>query len=326
MRKNFQTEEDSIFTVNSIYSQKKDEWNLTLVAGERGLSNRIKTDEVNRPGLLLSGFEKYFVAERVQVIGNAEWAYLNSLSEAKRKESLSRLFSYNIPALFMARGLEVFKEIIIMGDEKQIPVIVSSLPTQELIKNLADFLAYKLAPTTYLHGTLVDVYGVGVLIIGKSGIGKSECALDLVRKGHILIADDLIKIIEYPKGKLRGMSGGEREELKYYIEIRGVGLLDVFALFGSRAVEEEKEIGVVVELIPWEEADRIERTGLILNKMRILNVDVNKLVLPLVPGKHISTIIETIVMDYKLRERGYSCADIIEKLIVDKNEDKETSA
>lgn len=326
MRKNFQTKEDSTFTVNSIYSQKKNEWNMALVAGKQGLSNKIKTDEVNRPGLLLSGFEKYFVAERVQVIGNAEWAYLNSLSDDRRKESVGKLFSYNIPALFIARGLEVFKEIIIMGDEKQIPVIVSTLPTQELIKNLSDFLAYKLAPTTYLHGTLVDVYGVGVLIVGKSGIGKSECALDLVRKGHILIADDLIKIIEYPKGRLRGMSGSEREELKYYIEIRGVGLLDVFALFGSRAVEEEKEIGVVVELVPWEEADKIERTGLILGKMRILNVDVNKLVLPLVPGKHISTIIETIVMDYKLRERGYSCADIIEKLIVDRNEDKKASS
>ena len=306
----------SFITLKVFYEEKKEEWKIRLLAGGGGLEKEIKTSEVSRPGLLFAGFETYFPKERIQLIGKTEMAYLSTLSPKNKREVAMCLYKHNPPALIFTRDLKPPRIFLNLSDEKNIPLFSTPQNTTTFARCLSEYLSYKLAPQTILHGTLVDVYGVGILLTGRSGIGKSECALDLVARGHVLVADDLVKLVHYPPRNLTGSSAAYDPSMKHFIEIRGVALIDVYSLYGIRSVRDTKKVEIHVELIDWSEALDYERLGIEEETSDFLGVKIPYLRLPLNPGKNIAMILEVIAMSYHLKEKGISPAKMFEKMLL----------
>jgi len=303
-------------TLKDFFEEKGKEWQLKLLAGKSGLGKEITTSEVSRPGLLLAGFETYFPSERIQLIGKTEMAYLSTLSPKSKKEAIYRLYKHTPLALIFTRNLKPTKTFFELSEDKRVPLFSTTENTTTFARRLSEYLSFKLAPQMVLHGTLVDVYGVGILLTGRSGIGKSECALDLVARGHVLVADDLVKLVHYPPGNLTGSSAAYDSSLKHFIEIRGVGLIDVYSLYGIRSVRDTKKVEIHVELIDWSEALDYERVGIEQEVSDFLGVKIPYLRLPLNPGKNIAMILEVIAMSYHLKEKGVSPAKMFEKLLL----------
>ncbi len=226
--------------------------------------------------------------------------------------------SKGVPAVIVTNGREVPSAFIEFGNRFNTPLFVTSLKTTNFSRKLTGYLMEKLAPTMTVHGTLVDVFGVGLLLTGKSGIGKSECALDLIQRGHVLVADDVVKLVHYPEGTLRGSSPTEDPHIRHFIEIRGVGLVDVFSLYGIQAVREDKQVEVHVELVEWTKGLDYERIGIDEKFSDFLGVKIPYLLLPLNPGKNIATILEVIAMSYHLKLKGFSQANIFENTLLEK--------
>ncbi|MDH4221973.1 MAG: HPr(Ser) kinase/phosphatase [candidate division Zixibacteria bacterium] len=288
-------------TIEKLYKEKKDFLELTLLTAEEGLKKKILNNEIHRPGLALSGYTDRFAHERTQVIGETELSFLQSLDQNKRKQLLENVFRFEIPCVIISKNLYPPSELLEIANRNHIPVFHSRLSTAELTNRLSLYLDNIFAPHMTIHGTLVDVYGMGLLYTGKSGIGKSECALDLVERGHRLVADDMVNIIRKTPEIVIGTGN---ELLGHLMEIRGVGIIDIEKLFGIRAIRIQKRIEVEVRLVLWEDDLEYERLGIEDKYTRILGVEIPVVTIPISPGKNITVISEVIAMNHMLKVYG----------------------
>jgi HPr kinase/phosphorylase len=286
-------------------SRRGDPLQLEALTGELGLDRQIPDAEVASPGLVLAGYTGRFAANRLHVFGETEITYLNSLAPEQRRHSLSQFFGFDVPCIFVTKGQDVPEEMLELARAKGVPVLRSRLKTAEFYRRIKPVVEEAFAPRTTLHGSLADVYGVGLLFVGRSGIGKSECVLDLVERGHRLVADDVVQVIRRGNDVLIGRG---HELAAHHMEIRGIGLIDIPALFGVRAVRQQKRIEVVVQLEDWETAKDTDRTGLAREETTILDVPVPRVVVPLNPGKNITVISEVVAMMHLLRYSGVDVA------------------
>lgn len=288
-------------TVGQLYERLKETLQLDLLGSADGLKRPVPCDDASGPGLVLAGYTGRFVHERLQVMGETEITYLKSLSAEERHRNLSTYFSYELPCVMVTKGQSLPDGFEALATQAGIAILRSQLKTQEFYARLGPFLEDAFAPTTNLHGSLADVYGVGLLFTGQSGIGKSECVLDLVERGHRLVADDVV--IARRKGTDVILGSGHPLQ-RHYMEIRGVGLIDVRAIFGIRAVRQQKRIEVIVNLVEWKQGMAVERTGLDTQATTILDVEVPRISVPLNPGKNITVVAEVIAMNHLLRYSG----------------------
>lgn len=281
------------------------QFQLEIVSGEDGLKRGITVDDLYRPGLEMAGYFNYHPTERVQILGRTELAFFETLDSEERRERMERLCDGATPCIIVTRGLEAPKELIDMAAVRQIPILRSSSGTTYLISRITSFLEQKLAPTATIHGVLVDVYGIGMLITGSSGIGKSETALELVKRGHRLVADDAVEIKQTADGQL---TGSAPELIRYLLEIRGLGIINVMTLFGAGAIRTQKRIAVVIKLENWQQEKQYDRLGLDEETTRIIDTDVPLVTVPVRPGRNLAVIIEVAAMNYRLKRMGYNAA------------------
>lgn len=286
-------------------TRRGDPLQLEALTGELGLDRQLPDSEVASPGLALAGYTGRFAPHRLHVLGETEITYLRSLSPEDRRRRLEQFFSFDLPVVFITKGQEVPQELLDLAQERSVPVLRSRLKTAEFYRRIKPIVEDAFAPRTTVHGSLADVYGVGLLFVGRSGIGKSECVLDLVERGHRLVADDVVQITRRGHDVLIGKG---HELAAHHMEIRGIGLIDIPALFGVRAVRQQKRIEVVVQLEDWENAKDTDRTGLGRQEVVILDVAVPKVVVPLNPGKNITVISEVVAMMHLLRYSGVDVA------------------
>ncbi|HEX5004967.1 MAG TPA: HPr(Ser) kinase/phosphatase [Gemmatimonadales bacterium] len=278
---------------------------LECLTGELSLDRYLPDSEVGSPGLALAGYTARFIPNRIHVFGETEITYLASLDGAGREQALEELFNFDLPVVFVTKGLAVPAEMMALAERRQVPIVRTQLKTAEFYRRMKPVLEEAFAPRTTLHGSLADVYGVGLLFVGRSGIGKSECVLDLVERGHRLVADDVVQVSRRGNGVLIGKG---HELSQHHMEIRGIGLVDISALFGVRAIRQQKRIEVVVQLEDWEVAKDAERTGLSQLEVEVLGVMVPKVVVPLNPGKNLTVISEVVAMMHLLRYSGVDVA------------------
>ena len=295
---------ESLYTVKLGELIKK--FNLEVLRGAEGYEDQaICTEDVNRPGLQLTGFFDYFDPHRLQVIGKVEDTYLSGLTPDQRRESFELLLSQDIPALIVSRGIDPFPECMEMAEKYDRTVLRSQDTTSVLMSTIIASLKSYLAPRITRHGVLVEVYGEGVLLLGESGVGKSETAIELVKRGHRLIADDAVEIKQTVTG---GLMGTAPELIRHYIELRGIGVIDVRRLFGMSAVKEEAEIDMVISLEQWKDGAMYDRLGLENLYTTILDVQVPSLTIPVKPGRNLAVIIEVAAMNNRNKKMGYNSA------------------
>ena len=293
-------------------SQLMRDLNLEVVYMPEKEEYFVESEDENRTGLTLAGYFDYFHYERIQIIGKTEYTYFQNISKKEREEVLDKFFSYEIPVLIVTRGLEVDKDIIKKAKKYQRIVLSSKSNTTRFINILSNYLDSKLAPHVTIHGVLVDVYGIGVLIKGESSIGKSETALELIQKGHRLVADDAVEIRKVDESRLVGQAP---ELLKHYMEIRGIGIIDVKSLYGVGAIKNQKAIDLVIELENWNQKKYYDRLGLDREYEEILGKEIEKLVIPVKPGRNTSMIIEVAAMNFRQKGMGIDAAkEFTEKL------------
>jgi HPr kinase/phosphorylase len=305
--------------VGQVFDQLKELLELERVPGTNGLTRDVRSSDVSSPGLALAGFVARFPAQRLQVFGETEVTYLRALDAATRREHLQKFFAFPIPCLFVTKGLELPEEVIEEAVKSGVAILRSPLKTNEFYSRIKPWLEDAFAPQTTLHGSLADVYGVGLLFVGQSGIGKSECVLDLVERGHRIVADDLVLV------RKRGtdiLIGRGHELQRHYMEIRGVGLVDIPAIFGIRAVRQQKRIEVVVQLEEWQHGAEVERTGLDGQYADILGVSIPRITVPLNPGKNITVIAEVIAMHHLLKWSGIDPAERFNEALIKQMRDK----
>ncbi len=261
--------------------------------------------DVARPGLLLAGFFEHFDARRLQVLGRVEMSYLSQLSQEKQEEIFDRLFAYKIPALLICRGLQPYPACIAMAQKHNVTLLTSQESTSEIQSALIAYLCDELAPRITRHGVLMEVYGEGILLTGESGMGKSEAAVELLKRGHRLIADDAVEIRKIAGNTLVGTSP---ELIRNYIELRGIGIINVAKLFGVGAVKEENEINLVVNIEPWNNQTPYDRLGMEINYTELLGVKVPMCTIPITPGRNLAVILEVAAMNNRQRKMGYNAA------------------
>jgi len=268
--------------------------------------------DINRPSIQLTGFFERFVSQRLQVLGIVEHVYLNGLTEEVRKERIKNLFDTGIPAIVICRGLELFPEMITYANIVNVPVLGCEMPTTEFMGEVIKWLKVQLAPKINMHGVLMDIYGEGVLITGDSGIGKSETALELVKRGHRLVADDAVEIKRVSAQTLLGTAP---EVIRYFIELRGIGIIDVRQMFGVEAVKSIQNIDLAINLEIWNEKSEYERLGIDENYMEILG---NKIVchsIPIRPGRNLAMICEAAAVNHRQKKMGYNAAKVLNERV-----------
>lgn len=279
---------------------------LEICAGNDGLQRLVQQSDIYRPGLEMAGFFDYYPASRIQLLGKTELSFYASLTDEEKKDRMTRLCSERTPAIIVAHEMEPPAELIQAANEVGIPILKTDIKTTRFSVMLTNYLEGQLAPMQTLHGVLVDIYGIGVLITGRSGIGKSETALELVKRGHRLIADDSVEIREVSKNVLIGSAP---KLIEHMLEIRGVGIIDIVNLFGASAVKSDKRVLLVIELEIWDENKVYDRLGLDENKVKIMGTELTKLVVPMRPGRNVSVIIEVAAMDYRMKQLGVNAAE-----------------
>lgn len=301
-------------SVGTFLQEKNDDLKLELLAGVEGLQRPIRVSEVNRPGLAFAGYFEHFPQERIQIIGLGEHTYLNSLSPERQREVFESFFSFSsIPCCILARGLEPLPEMLRFQQKFKVPLLRTSLTTTQLMGELIYYLEDKMAPTTRVHGVLVSVYGLGVLIMGNAGIGKSECALELVKRDHMLVADDVVEISQRSGGILVGR--GE-EIIRHHMEVRGLGIIDVRSLFGIGFILDEARIELVIRLESWGTDLEYERVGLEEHYTSILDVKVPEIILPVGPGRNLAVLVEIASLNQRLKNKGhYTAQELNQRLI-----------
>lgn len=292
-------------TARYFYEQMKDRFKLRIITGEEGLGREITDKNLHRPGLALAGYVGLFTHHRVQIFGNTEVYYLRSLSSEEKVKSFSRLVSFDIPCIVVTSGNTLDEALVALCKEQNIPLLYTPFETTQAIYLITDFLDDQFNVHTSIHGSFIDVYGVGILFVGKSGVGKSEVALDLIERGHRLVADDVTMIMKKGEGILMG-SGTELAG--HFMEIRGLGIINVREMFGIRAIRFQKRVEVLVELEVWDPTTAYTRTGLDESTVKMLDVEILHVKLPIVSGKNITVIAEVIALNYLLKHYGYDAS------------------
>ncbi len=288
-----------------VLAHEEDLLHLRIISGQKTLHKEISTYDINRPGLALAGDYDYFDYDRIQVFGRGEYHYLMKIVQKNRLASIKKFFEYAVTCCVFSNGHEPPSIFMEMAEEKCVPILISTLPTNLLTSRLTKILADAFAPTTSIHGVLVEVFGIGILIIGKSGVGKSECALELLERGHRLVADDVVDIRSISDTLLIG-SGAKL--IRHHMEIRGLGIINVNHLFGVGAIRDKKQIQLVVSLEEWVAEKEYDRLGLEESIYTILGVEVPLLTVPVKPGRNIPILIETAAMNFRLSKLGYNSA------------------
>ncbi|WP_047980812.1 HPr(Ser) kinase/phosphatase [Ornithinibacillus contaminans] len=299
-------------------------FNLELVAGEEGLHREITTSDISRPGIEMTGYFKYYPKERLQLIGKTEMTYFLELNVEDQYDRIMRLCTDLTPGIVVTRGMAVPQVMIDVANKAGVPILHSPRKTTRVISRLTNYLEAKFAPFTAIHGVLVDIYGVGVLITGQSGVGKSETALELVKRGHRLVADDSVEIRQEDYDTLIGNSPPLIEHL---LEIRGLGIINVMTLFGAGSVRSNKKISMIMDLEIWDSKKQYDRLGLDEEKMKIMDVELPKATIPVRPGRNLAVIIEVAAMNFRLKRMGVNAAEEFSErlstMIVQEKEDFE---
>lgn len=274
----------------------------------------IDTADLNRPGLQITGFFDYFDPSRIQVFGMVENTYLAGLSSEVRYNSLKRLFEKQISAVILTRNSNASAEMLKLAEEFETPVLRTSQPTSSFTSSLNAYLNVELAPRITRHGVLAEVYGQGVLILGESGVGKSETAVELIKRGHRLVADDAVEIKKVSSKSLIGVSP---DIIRHFIEIRGIGIVDVKNIFGMGAVKESEKIDMIIHLEAWEKGKQYDRLGLVDEYTNILGLDIPSLTIPVKPGRNLAVIFEVAAMNNRQKRMGYNAAEELNRRITD---------
>lgn len=277
---------------------------------------KIMTSDINRPGLQLAGFYKYLGIDRIQIIGKVEMTYLDQFDNDKRYERLHGLFSSGVPCVVLARGIEPFDEMIQVAEECDIPFLSTQEETSRFCSNLISYLNVELAPMETMHGELVEVYGEGVLILGESGVGKSETALELVKRGHRLVADDLVEVRRVSS---KTLVGSAPEIIRHFVEIRGIGILDVKYLYGVGSVKTTESINLVINMELWDSTKQYERLGAEELTTEMLGIQIPSLTIPVRPGRNLAIIIEVAAMNNRQKKMGYNAAQVFTQKVTEEN-------
>lgn len=283
-----------------------EQFQLELVSGAEGIYRPITTSDLSRPGIEMAGYFAYYPAERLQLLGRTELSFYETLTPGEKQARMERLCTDITPGIIVSRGLDVPPELIAASERQSVPVMRSTMKTTRLSSRLTNYLESKLAPTTAVHGVLVDVYGVGVLITGKSGVGKSETALELVKRGHRLVADDCVEIRQEDEDTLIGSAP---ELIEHLLEIRGLGIINMMTLFGAGAVLPHKRISLVIDLELWDPQKQYDRLGLEEERVKILDTELPKLTIPVRPGRNLAVIVEVAAMNFRLKRMGVNAAE-----------------
>ncbi|MCL1950202.1 MAG: HPr(Ser) kinase/phosphatase [Turicibacter sp.] len=286
-----------------------DELNLEVVTKSADLSRPITEPMLSRPGMELTGHTEYYKSRtkrRVQIIGTKEWSYLNSLDTETLKTRLAVILTEDTPCLVFSNNFEIPSAMEGLAEEVGVPLLRCDKDTSELFSAIFNFLQEELSPVESVHGVLVDVNGIGVLIKGKSSIGKSETALELIHRGHQLIADDRVDVYEKEPGMIVGRAP---ELLKKFIEVRGIGIINVVEMFGARAFRHKKRVTLIIELEDWTPGKEYNRIGLADDHERLFSTDITKIIIPVRPGRSIASLIEVAAMNHRLKTMGYNAAE-----------------
>lgn len=305
----------SSILVGDLLEEKQIDLDLSLLAGQRGIRREITVSEINRPGLALSGYLDYFPSERVQIVGLGEHTYLETFSPKERAAAVDHVFSYkeNLPCIVLTRGIKPHKEILQAAEKFNLPLVRSGLTTAHLIGELTVYLEEKLAPTTTVHGVLMNIYGLGVLLAGDSAIGKSECALELIKRGHMLVADDVVEIKHRLGGNLWGTGA---ELIRHHMELRGLGIIDVQKIFGVGTVLDRTRVEVVIRLEEWNQNVEYDRVGLSEQFTTILGVRVPEIIMPVRPGRNLAVLVEVAALNQRLKNKGqFTAKEFNQKLL-----------
>ena len=296
--------------VDELLRIKKDALELELINDGAGLRRVIQSATLASPGLLLAGYRKRLPNGRLQVLGETEIGYLESLDPERQRQAIDEFLALDVPAVVVTKAQQIPPVLRELADRHGVPLLRSSLKTGDFYRRLQPYLEERFAQSTTLHGSLADVYGVGLLFTGRSGIGKSECVLDLVERGHRLVADDAVIVIRRGNDVLIGQG---HELQRHHMEIRGIGIIDVPALFGIRAIRLQKRIEVIVQLVDWSNQAVYDRTGLTTEDVDILGVSIPRVTVPLNAGKNITVISEVVAMNHLLKWTGVDTAQLFNK-------------
>ena len=291
-------------TIESIISEYP-ELELNLVTGNEGIVNRITSTEINRPGLTLTGFFDFFAHDRIQIFGKGEWSYITSLGAENLSALLKQFFSYSLSCIIFTHGNNPPQEFINKCEELKVPLLLTKTPTHRFITLISQILDKSLAPRTMRHGVLIEVFGLGILLTGKSGVGKSETALELIERGHRLVADDMVEIRRVSESYLVGTCS---DLLRHHMEIRGLGIINVKDIFGIGSVRDHKILELIINLEDFSSNNDYDRTGMENRTEEILGVKVPKLTIPIKPGRNIPIIVETASMNQRLKKMGKNTA------------------
>jgi len=302
-------------SVRYFYEHNREDLGLEVLAGESGMDRIIRIARIQKPGLALAGYLDQVHSERVQILGQTEISYLSTLDPELAYQRVSDLFSSGVACLVIAKGLEIPDSLYGLSEEHNVPLLRSPEISSALIRRVTTYLEDVLAPETSVHGCLVDVFGVGILFLGKSGIGKSECALGLVERGHRLVGDDVV-VIKRKVPDVLVASGADL--IKYHMEIRGLGIINIKDLYGVSSIRRNKKIELVVELVEWQQGDEIDRLGLDERSYSILEVDIPYLKIPVRPARDLSLIIEVAARNHLLKRMGYNAAQEFDEKLFDK--------
>jgi HPr kinase/phosphorylase len=294
-----------MFTVSDLYRRHQKRLILELVSGQEGMNRSIPSPEAERPGLSLTGYLKGYNDKRILVFGQVEMAYLRDLDKCLRRERLEKILSKKVPAVIVTQGYQVMRELKSVCQALQIPLFSTTMPTTPFLSKLILLLNEEFSPSMSCHGTLVEVFGVGVLIQGDSSVGKSEAALGLIERGHRLISDDVVKVKRRESGHLEGFGA---ELTRHHMEIRGIGIINVAHLYGAVCVRDHKSIDLVVKLETWDDKKYYDRVGIDEKFCQILAVKLPHHILPVKPGRDVVLLLETIALNHRLRVMGYNSA------------------
>lgn len=314
--------EPASIEVSSLLGAEVSDLDLTVLCCPEALVNQISNARVQKPGLAFAGYYDYIKAGRVQIIGASETEYLKTLSAETRRERFTDISRFEIPVFIITKGLAAFDSLIECCTAEKIPVLSSSRLSSKVIERVSFFLEEHLVPSTHLHGVLMDIYGIGVLLIGDSGVGKSESALDLITRGHSLVADDRVTVRRYPGGELIGYC---EEPLRHHMELRGLGIINVQDLFGLAAVRERRTLDLVVELEHWNEDVAYDRLGLDETVFNILDSPVPYIRMPVALGRNVSILVEIAARNHVLKMQGHDSAQEFVKRLQNKTDSKASS-
>lgn len=297
-----------------------DEFGLEVVYKSESYSDTlIYNNEVNRPSLQIAGFFDYFDNTRIQVIGRVEISYIDKMTHDKRVESLEKLFEKQLPAVIVTRNMEIPDEMYMLAKKYNTPLVRTPLSTSRFVSALIAYLNIELAPRMTTHGVLVEVYGEGVLLLGDSGVGKSETAIELVKRGHRLVADDAVEVKRVSD---KSLLGSAPDIIRHFIELRGIGIVDVKMIFGMGAVKNTEKIDMIINLEVWQEKKQYDRLGLNTEYTELLGIKVPSLTIPVKPGRNLAIVVEVAAMNHRQKKMGYNAAEALNSRIMSEIESK----